>query len=534
MKTSEPPPLVRLRTLLYDATTSPADAARALLAERARAVGDGPLAHELLDIELRWLSAQREAGERELAAELGAVRSTWLAMRVRGLAAAPPGDPATMFDLAEAQAAAIAHGEQPLAAICEEAISRSLPLIQASPELDQEVAERFALLSTAIDEVPLPHQVHLLACSGSLVKRLAVQTGSKKCRKFGRRLQRAADDRELARRLEARIGWRGITAVETANFVLLLVVLVVLLIETSVDLSPAQANVLHVIDAAACSFFIADFLFELALHPRRLSWFLRNAVTDLLPALPSVLLFMPGANVPGVAENAVVLRALRVLRVTWAARYVQALRPLLRSMRLLLFLVRGLDGLAARFQQLLNREFVFVPAAADVDRSVPEEDLRDVAFTSLRREHELVALLSGEAKVDALRERTHAVGKAVESLGPRKGPLRRASESLRDIPMDQAIEFLWSLKAPDVGRWLRPADVQALDRVLRVLSAVPVRWLPIVRRLAVTPLPPTPEERIVQLARRYFFDLYIFSYALYIFFIHRKHFVYTPLTFFNA
>lgn len=181
------------------------------------------------------------------------------------------------------------------------------------------------------------------------------------CARFGRRLLRAADDRELARRLEAIVGARGVTAIETTNFVLLLVVLLILLIEATVELSPLQANALQWIDAAACLFFIADFAFELVLHPRRVSWFLRNAVTDLLPAVPSVLWLLPGVVVPGVAENAVVLRALRLLRVTWAARYVQALRPLLRSARLLLFLVRGLDGLAARFGQILNREFVFVP-----------------------------------------------------------------------------------------------------------------------------------------------------------------------------
>ena len=49
---------------------------------------------------------------------------------------------------------------------------------------------------------------------------------------------------------------------------------------------------------------------------------------------------------------------------------------------------------------------------------------------------------------------------------------------------------------------MQPADISALDRVLRVVSAVPVRWLPMVGRFAVQPLPPTPEERVVALARR--------------------------------
>jgi hypothetical protein len=56
--------------------------------------------------------------------------------------------------------------------------------------------------------------------------------------------------------------------------------------------------VLHWIDALACTFFLADFLVELLLHPSRGSWFLRNALTDLMPAIPSVLFLLPGVDVP--------------------------------------------------------------------------------------------------------------------------------------------------------------------------------------------------------------------------------------------
>jgi len=473
MKPSESPNLTPLRALLHDATMAPAACMAALAAERARLAGSGPLAHELLDLELRWLGRQPEVH-----------------------------DPATLFDLAEAQAAARMSGEEALAHRCEAAIARGVPLVQAGEALDQEAAERFALLSTAIDEVTTAHQVQLLACTGRVMQQFAAQTGSKACTRFARRLLRAADDRELARRLESLIGARGITTIETTNFVLLLVVLLILLVEATVELTPLQANTLHWIDAGACLFFVADFAFELLLHPRRLSWFLRNAVTDLLPAVPSVLWLLPGASVPGIAENAVVLRSLRLLRVTWAARYVQALRPLLRSARLLLFLVRGLDGLAARFGQILNREFVFVPAAADVRRPVLEEDLRDLLFAALRREHELTSLLPAAGRGDAVLRRVHALDDTVRTLGPCHGALRSAATSPRDVPIDHAIEFLWSLRPQDIGRWLRPTDVASLDRMLRVLSAVPVRWLPIVRRFAVYPLPASPEERIVQLARR--------------------------------
>ncbi|MCA8965528.1 MAG: hypothetical protein KDC48_11625, partial [Planctomycetes bacterium] len=322
------------------------------------------------------------------------------------------------------------------------------------------------------------------------------------CRRLGRRLLRAADDRELARRMERRLGRRGVAVLETTNFVLLLLVLATLVIEAAVVLTPAQKHVFLWIDAVACLFFIADFAFELVLHPSRLSWFARNALTDLVPAIPSVIFLLP--SVPGgdAADTLLALRLVRLLRVTWAARYVQAIRPLLRAARLLLFLVRGLDGLVARFGQLLNREFVFVPAAAEVVRSVEQEDRRDLVFESLRREHELVALLPQEQRTAALHERIAAARGAMAVLSSTAFSGRSMAAELRDVPIGEAIEFLWGLRVQDLGRWLGKDDITALDRVVKVLSVVPVRWLPLIRRVAVYPLPASPEERIVALAHR--------------------------------
>jgi hypothetical protein len=503
MASTEPQPpqsLQHLRTLLHDTQGAPAEAVAGLAAARTEVAGRGPIAHELLSAELRWLAAQPEAARPELAPAVTAARVAWRALRVRNLLAATDPDPAVLFDLAEARAHALADGDAASARDCEAGIASRLPGTAADPRLPQEAAERLAALLTGVEEASLRHQVLQLRCTGELLLACAVRTDSALMRRQGRRLLRAAGDRELARRLEGAVGRRGVALLETANFVLLLVVLVSIVVEATVDLPPGWLVALRWLDAGACLFFVADFVFELVLHPQRWSWFVRNALTDLLPAIPSVLFLLPGPGIP-LLEDAVVLRTVRLLRVTWAARYVQALRPLLRLLRLLLFLVRGLDGLAQRFTQLLNREFVFVPAAADVRRPVAEEDRRDVLFAALRREHELAALLPAAERTGLLTARLQAAAAAMETLGD-GGPRRLGLVSERDLPIGQAIEFLWALRPQDIGRWLRPGDVQALDRVVRVLSVLPVRWLPIVCRFVVHPLPATPEERIVQLGRR--------------------------------
>jgi hypothetical protein len=500
MTTPSLPTLEQLRAALYGAAASPAGHAADLAALRAARAGAGPLAAELLAVEVRWLASQWDALGLP-ADDFAAGRREWLAARLRWLQQGPS-DAAAVCDLAEVHAAALAADEPALAAACAAALADAVGRLPVDAAVDQEANERFALLATAIDDVPLAHQPLLLACMATALQKLAARTGSLACRRLGRRLRRAADDRELARRLDQRLGRRGVAALETANFALLLVVLTTLVVEETVDLPDGWLAALHWVDALACLFFIADFAFELVLHPARWSWFARNALTDLVPAIPAVLFLLPTPSAIAAADGLVAVRVLRLLRVTWAARYVQALRPIVRSARLLLFLVRGLDGLVARFAPLLNREFVFVPAAADIGRTEPQEDERDLLFGLLRREHELLALAPVDERRAAVAARGLAVRAATQAVvaGPR--PRRVDAAAGRDLPIADAIAALWALRPQDLGRWLRRADVMALDRVVRVLSAWPVRWLPLVARLAVHPLPATPEERVVAAARR--------------------------------
>ena len=489
-----------LRALLLSTPSDPAEGARALAAARRR-LANGPLQVELLGGEQRWLERFHGTRSDELRAELVGVRRDWLELRIRRLAEATP-TVAVLLDLAEAQAMAAVAGEAGLRDRCLQALAVGVERIEPTEEIGGEVGERVAMLTSAVEDVPIEQQIELLRCTGELLCQLAARMRSRRCRRFGRRLLTAADDRVLARRLEQKIGSRGVTALETTNFVLLLVVLVTLVVEASVELSATQLGILHWVDALACLFFVGDFVFELILHPSRWSWFRRNALTDLLPAIPPLLFLLPMTSVPGAGDNLLMLRLVRLLRVTWAARYVQALRPLLRSARLLLFLVRGLDGLAARFSQLLNRDFVFVPAASEVERTPQEDDLRELAFAALRREHELIELLPQDRRREMLRERVRHTRAELTDLPATTFSVSNSHAAARDVAIGDAIEFLWSLREQDIGRHLRPSDIRALDRVVRVLSAAPVRWLPFISRIAVHPMPPSPETRIVELGRR--------------------------------
>jgi hypothetical protein len=135
---------------------------------------------------------------------------------------------------------------------------------------------------------------------------------------------------------------------------------------------------------------------------------------------------------------------------------------------------------------------------------VHENDRARPAVRRVAREHELLPLLPAEARTAVARCRGEPARhrRQLRADGAvRCGVVAGAGARAR-LPIDEAIEFLWALRPQDLGRWLRPADIASLDRVVRVLSVAPVRWLPLIRRVAVCPLPATPEERIVRLGRR--------------------------------
>ncbi|MBL8723459.1 MAG: hypothetical protein JNK49_05400 [Planctomycetes bacterium] len=492
-------PLLPLRTLLHQTGMPAAERIAALQEARVAAAGDGDLAHDLLAADLAWLERHAGGLDPALGSELANARVAWLEVRCRGLAATAHQEPAALFDLADTEVAAVRLGAQELAERCRAARTQAAATIPVDPRLCQEAAERRAALLAAVEELPLDQQVALLRCHGGLVAALAARSGERTLRATGRRLLRAADDRELARRLEQRLGRRGVAVLESINMALLLVVLVVLVVQTTMDVTPETAWWLACVDAIACTFFLVDFTCEFALHPARWSWALRNALTDLLPAVPSVLFWLPGDALGASGLGGV--RVLRFLRVTWAARYVQALRPLLRSARLLLFLVRGMDGLVRRFQALLHCDFVLVGDRGELQRSVAEEDRRDLTFAALQVEHELLPNLPEVVRHELLASRVAAVQEWTARLQVR----RQRSAALRAgrrVPLEEVIETLWTLRPQDLGRWLERNDVRALDRVVRVVSAVPVRWLPIVRAFAVRGSHDTAEERIVACARR--------------------------------
>ena len=195
------------------------------------------------------------------------------------------------------------------------------------------------------------------------------------------------------------------------------------------------------IDGIACLGFLAEFGFKWFLAPRRWSFVWRHALVDLLPALPAVLLLLPTVDLPESAGGVILIRLLRLFRVTAAARYVQALRPLLRLLRVVLLLIRGMDGLVRRFASVLDRNFRLLESGPVHAKG--GEDARDLVFAALRRQQVLCAALHRSDWRPVVADRMTVLTSYVAGL-PGTWPKPVEVPPRREVLLEEAIESLYA------------------------------------------------------------------------------------------
>jgi hypothetical protein len=515
-----------LRALLSEPGSEPLELTAALARARQALATDAATRWDLDRMELAFLrrQARRPDSGSELRGAVEAARLAEVRVETRVATARPDDDPAALFDLAEQRAVyrlASLHDDA-AQALAEQ--QRRLGVIAPDDRCLSEARERFAALASGEEDLNLAHRIVLLeetaAVLAGLAKRTPARTAEsasdtalnarnamtpgqrqRQFRRLAARATRMRNDRVLVRRLEALLSPRGARWLEITSLCLLAVVFVLLALESWRPWQPATMRAFEIIDGSICLFFIAEFVFKLSLAPARMSWFVRHMLTDLLPAIPAALMLTP-VNVPHRADDVVFVRLLRLMRVTYFARYLAAMQPVLRLFRLLLFLVKGMDGLVRRFSPLVNRNFVFFEQLALRDAHTGPLSVRDSLFRALRREHLLLAEAAPAAAGPVLLARAQSLAQRLVQTKPAVERPRHHRPLSRDVPVETAISALYGLRVPDLLQVLSLADVLAVDRVVRVLSAPVVRSLPIIRQFAVRQPHTDPAARVVAFAHR--------------------------------
>lgn len=308
--------------------------------------------------------------------------------------------------------------------------------------------------------------------------------GTRHLKRRHRRLRAEEQERQVQGAMESRFGRVFTGRLERLVLVLICLVLVLMAVEWTVTLSEETVYWFAIIDACACAVFLSEFALKLSLVRGKGRWFIRHFFVDFVPSIPFGLL------TAGMAGNGDVVRAGRVVRFVRLprfVRYVRVLRPIVRIVRALGLVARGIDRLVRRYGHVLNCNVILHPTQQE--QELFEQERRDESrnLQELRQMlRDAWARMFAEASPEErLRVADIRIEGLQETLTRRKIQFEQSSRSTtgtRNIPAEALLDRMESLEPSLVEPALGEPMMMQLARIIRVLSVAPLRWLPLIRR----------------------------------------------------
>ena len=406
----------------------------------------------------------------------------------------------------------------------------SRPTPESLDQWSRLLADHCVTVLTALDDLPPDKAARQLNDAVALVrwylsdvdpKRTA---SSSRIRKKLKRLRAELQERRLNARLEEKFGRRAVAFSERLIFVLICLVLVLMTIEWTVQLSPGTLRWFVILDTAACVVFLLEFFIKLSMAEGRSRWFARHMFVDLIPSIPVGLL------TSGFVDSADLIRAGRVLRyarLPRLVRYIRILRPVIRFVRALGLMARGLDRLVRRYSHILNLNVILHPTQAEYAKAVRRRAQGALETRILDRQlveawGTLLIEASEDQQANVARQRLVVLERAAErrELGFEEG-IHRTTVS-RDLPAELLLDQMEALDPALVEPLLGEGLTTQFARVIRSMSAAPLRWFPIIRSCVPKETVGLPDEVVVAEAShrsaaffRKFHDLWFWISDLY-------------------
>lgn len=475
-----------------------------------------PMGHPVAGSVLEWREAALQAGCEEQAQELDELAERLLAdLASPALAGVMQGSSESLF----AGLLAAARSDR-------EALLARRRDLGPAPHAEQEASLRVALLA-ALERSPVSEAVRDAWCAelvdladetlaASLGKApqhaeaalLDVRAAIKFHRKHvetrrgprGRRLSRKLArlrDEAVERRLEGRLTQRFGTRMPRIWSRLVLAAIVVLLLLMLQGFLPAAwlaarplglpvsvLTLLGMIDLSCCLFILWDFFVRLVFVRGNWTWLRRHIFTDFLPSIP--------AGIPGLGEK---MRALYVFR----------LGRMMRPLRALMFLPRGIDRLVRLNAQRLDQELVLFPNPMErgldetlqVRRDAEQAAWGDLIRVSRAWGRSLRSAQGGQAealverRIQVLEEAARLRFEVGDTPGGRRG---------RGYVLEPRLERLAALGPEELGAEFGRETSERIARTARQLAGSPASYMPLIHRW--TPRP-APDESDNSLAARW-------------------------------
>ncbi|MBB72929.1 MAG: hypothetical protein CMJ75_00300 [Planctomycetaceae bacterium] len=317
-----------------------------------------------------------------------------------------------------------------------------------------------------------------------------------------RRLRAELQERQLQIRLESRFGTQLVSLVERFILVLILVVLALLAIEWTFPLPERTKAVFEIIDIIACVVFLVEFFTKLSLAENKARWFRRHFLIDFIPSIPFRLL----TNALPAIDLLRTGRFARFAKLPRLVRYARSLRPLLRFVRALGLLARGIDRIVRQYSHVINCNVILHPTQDEYARYALEKRHADLELELLCYQiHDIWTRLLLEAPVA---DRTAVSQARLQSLtrvlNIRRIHFRKSRRRIgtRDIPAEALLDRMESLEPALVEPVLGEPMMVQLARIIQTVSVAPLRWLPLIRHCIPRDASLNTEAELVAAASR--------------------------------
>ncbi len=306
-----------------------------------------------------------------------------------------------------------------------------------------------------------------------------LRRASRRFRAFKSGIRSEWQEKELSVRLQARFGSKFPKFLDGLVLFLIVGLTALIVIETWMHqagpLNPRTEAFFAWSDLGICAVFLFDFFLKLSMAPAKFLYFRRHALLDFLPSIPFGYLAFALSG-PTSAANVGLIRTVRLTRLV---RYLRILRPVVRFLRLFIFLFRFTDRLVLRYANVFNRNIIlFEPNREDQGGRLSHQ-LFQMRKHFERRAPEHYEELNG-------RERLRIATRAVEALELRlqEVPPGDWSEELkgddREIPVEEVIERLIEITPEELVEQMGPTFVGSIDRYLRLFDVPFVRNFPVI------------------------------------------------------
>lgn len=352
------------------------------------------------------------------------------------------------------------------------------------------IADQCDSMMTSIDDLPPDQSTAQIETTLEMVQWHIAEIENRKRNRATSRLKRKLkrllaerQERRLQSALERKFSRGFVTFMERLILVLIVLVLSLMVIEWTFELSDATKQVFLYVDAAACAIFLAEFFVKLWMVQRRRSWFGRHFFVDLIPSIPIGLLT---AGIPSSGDVVRAGRVARFLRLPRFIRYVRILRPVVKLLRALGLMARGIDRIARRYGRAINCNVILCPTREEVAayvHALPEETASTKKLWRRIRDEwaRMLAEANPEDRSRIATARLQILTRAIDVKAISFEP-GTTNTGARDIPAEALLDRMEAIDADSIEATLGDAMVTQVAKVVRSMATIPWRFLPIIRK----------------------------------------------------